>query len=60
MLNEVGADKAFGTDDNAATVFGVDGSVTEIGLRGKEDLADAVWDLVARRFAGATRSPESE
>jgi phosphopantothenoylcysteine decarboxylase / phosphopantothenate---cysteine ligase len=60
VLNEVGADKAFGTDDNAATVLGADGSVTEIGLRGKEDVADAVWDLVARRFAGDTRSPESD
>jgi phosphopantothenoylcysteine decarboxylase/phosphopantothenate--cysteine ligase len=59
VLNEVGAEKAFGTDDNAATVLGSDGSVTEIGLRGKEDLADAVWDLVARRFAGGVRSPEN-
>jgi phosphopantothenoylcysteine decarboxylase/phosphopantothenate--cysteine ligase len=55
VLNEVGADKAFGTDDNAATVLGADGSVTEIGLRGKEDLADAVWDLVSRQFAGVER-----
>jgi phosphopantothenoylcysteine decarboxylase/phosphopantothenate--cysteine ligase len=60
VLNEVGTDKAFGTDDNAATVLAADGSVTEIGLRGKEDLADAVWDLVARRFAGDTRSPEGD
>ena len=52
VLNEVGVDKAFGRDDNAATVLGADGSVTEIGLRGKEDLADAVWDLVAPRLAG--------
>jgi phosphopantothenoylcysteine decarboxylase/phosphopantothenate--cysteine ligase len=60
VLNEVGADKAFGTDDNAATVLGADGSVTEIGLRGKEDLADAVWDLVARLFAGNARTPETD
>ncbi|HZD99950.1 MAG TPA: bifunctional phosphopantothenoylcysteine decarboxylase/phosphopantothenate--cysteine ligase CoaBC [Micromonosporaceae bacterium] len=59
VLNEVGVDKAFGTDDNAATVLDADGSVTEIGLRGKEDLADAVWDLVTRRFDGVDRSPES-
>jgi phosphopantothenoylcysteine decarboxylase / phosphopantothenate---cysteine ligase len=59
VLNEVGEDKAFGTDDNAAMVLGADGSVTEIGLRGKEDLADAVWDLVTRRFAGIDESPES-
>jgi phosphopantothenoylcysteine decarboxylase/phosphopantothenate--cysteine ligase len=52
VLNEVGVDKAFGRDDNAATVLGADGSVNEIGLRGKEDLADAVWDLVVPRLAG--------
>jgi phosphopantothenoylcysteine decarboxylase/phosphopantothenate--cysteine ligase len=50
VLNEVGVDKAFGRDDNAATVLGADGSVSEIGLRGKEDLADAVWDLIAARL----------
>jgi phosphopantothenoylcysteine decarboxylase/phosphopantothenate--cysteine ligase len=50
VLNEVGVDKAFGRDDNAATVLAADGSVSEIGLRGKEELADAVWDLVAARF----------
>jgi len=60
VLNDVGVDKAFGTDDNAATVLDSDGSVTEIGLRGKEDLADAVWDLVARRLAGGVRPPEND
>ena len=51
VLNEVGVDKAFGRDDNAATVIAADGAVTELGLRDKEDLADAVWDLVAARLA---------
>jgi phosphopantothenoylcysteine decarboxylase / phosphopantothenate---cysteine ligase len=60
VLNDVGADKAFGTDDNAATVLGSDGSVTEIGRRGKDDLADAVWDLVARRLAGYVRPLEND
>jgi phosphopantothenoylcysteine decarboxylase/phosphopantothenate--cysteine ligase len=50
VVNEVGADKAFGHDVNAATVLGADGSITEIGLRDKEDLADAVWDLVVARL----------
>jgi len=51
VLNEVGVDKAFGRDENAATVIAADGVVTELGLRDKEDLADAVWDLIAARLA---------
>jgi phosphopantothenoylcysteine decarboxylase / phosphopantothenate---cysteine ligase len=50
VLNEVGRDKTFGRDDNSAVVLAPDGSVTDIGLRDKEDLADAVWDLVTARF----------
>jgi phosphopantothenoylcysteine decarboxylase/phosphopantothenate--cysteine ligase len=46
VINEVGPDRAFGTDDNAATVLDADGKATELGRRPKEDLADAVWDLV--------------
>jgi phosphopantothenoylcysteine decarboxylase/phosphopantothenate--cysteine ligase len=46
VVNEVGPDLAFGTDDNAATVLDADGKATELGRRPKEDLADAVWDLV--------------
>jgi phosphopantothenoylcysteine decarboxylase/phosphopantothenate--cysteine ligase len=46
VVNRVGPDRAFGTPDNAATVLGADGSVTEVSRRAKEELADAVWDLV--------------
>ena len=46
VVNEVGVDKAFGTEDNAATVLGADGSTVEIGCGAKEALADAVWDLI--------------
>jgi phosphopantothenoylcysteine decarboxylase/phosphopantothenate--cysteine ligase len=49
-VDAVGADKAFGRDDNAATVLGADGSMVEIGRRSKEDLADALWDLVVGRL----------
>jgi phosphopantothenoylcysteine decarboxylase/phosphopantothenate--cysteine ligase len=51
VVNEVGEGKAFGTDDNAATVLDADGKATELGARPKEDLADAVWDLVLPRLA---------
>ncbi|GIJ22740.1 bifunctional phosphopantothenoylcysteine decarboxylase/phosphopantothenate--cysteine ligase CoaBC [Micromonospora lutea] len=52
VINEVGTDKVFGADTNAATVISVDGSVTRMPERSKEDLADGVWDLVVARLAG--------
>ncbi|HKS99942.1 MAG TPA: bifunctional phosphopantothenoylcysteine decarboxylase/phosphopantothenate--cysteine ligase CoaBC [Rugosimonospora sp.] len=46
VINEVGPHKGFGTEVNAATVLGADGSVTQTGELRKDDLADRVWDLV--------------
>ncbi|GAA1822230.1 bifunctional phosphopantothenoylcysteine decarboxylase/phosphopantothenate--cysteine ligase CoaBC [Luedemannella flava] len=46
VVNEVGQGRAFGTDSNAAVVLGADGSRVELAEQPKEDLADAVWDLV--------------
>lgn len=51
VVNEVGVDKTFGADTNAATVLGADGSVNVLDERPKEDIADAVWDLVVARLA---------
>jgi phosphopantothenoylcysteine decarboxylase/phosphopantothenate--cysteine ligase len=56
VLNEVGADRTFGADDNAAIVLGAGPDPVRIGQRSKEDLADAVLDLVVARlpdFTGA-------
>jgi phosphopantothenoylcysteine decarboxylase/phosphopantothenate--cysteine ligase len=51
VVNEVGVDKVFGHDANAATVLGADGSTTVLGERPKEDLADEIWDLVVARLS---------
>ncbi|WP_432050917.1 bifunctional phosphopantothenoylcysteine decarboxylase/phosphopantothenate--cysteine ligase CoaBC [Verrucosispora sp. NA02020] len=51
VINEVGPDKVFGAETNAATVIGADGSVTQMPEQSKEDLADEVWDLVVSRLA---------
>lgn len=51
VVNQVGEGRAFGTEDNQAVVLGADGSATEIPNGPKEDLADRVWDLVARQTA---------
>ncbi|RZU74802.1 phosphopantothenoylcysteine decarboxylase/phosphopantothenate--cysteine ligase [Micromonospora kangleipakensis] len=51
VINEVGPDKVFGAETNAATVIGADGSVARLAERSKEDLADDVWDLVVARLA---------
>jgi phosphopantothenoylcysteine decarboxylase/phosphopantothenate--cysteine ligase len=53
VINEVGPDKVFGAETNAATVIGADGSVTRMPEQSKEDLADEVWDLVVSRLADA-------
>jgi phosphopantothenoylcysteine decarboxylase/phosphopantothenate--cysteine ligase len=50
VVNEVGPTRAFGTEVNAATVLGADGSTTVLPEQAKDDLADAVWDLVVGRF----------
>jgi phosphopantothenoylcysteine decarboxylase/phosphopantothenate--cysteine ligase len=53
VVNEVGVDKVFGKETNAVTVLGADGMAVEIGEADKEDVADAVWDLVSARLGGA-------
>jgi phosphopantothenoylcysteine decarboxylase/phosphopantothenate--cysteine ligase len=52
VLNSVGADRTFGADVNAAVVLGADGSTTTIAQTSKDELADAVLDLVSDRLAG--------
>ncbi|TMR97031.1 bifunctional phosphopantothenoylcysteine decarboxylase/phosphopantothenate--cysteine ligase CoaBC [Nonomuraea basaltis] len=51
VVNQVGDGLAFGTPDNAATVLVAGGEPVEVPFGPKEDIADAVWDLVAARLA---------
>ncbi|MED7925493.1 bifunctional phosphopantothenoylcysteine decarboxylase/phosphopantothenate--cysteine ligase CoaBC [Nonomuraea sp. LP-02] len=50
VVNQVGEGRAFGTPDNAATVLVAGGEPVEVPLGPKDDVADAVWDLVAVRL----------
>jgi phosphopantothenoylcysteine decarboxylase/phosphopantothenate--cysteine ligase len=50
VVNEVGADRVFGADTNTVTLLGADGSMAELGERGKEDVADAIWDAVVTQL----------
>ena len=50
VVNEVGEGLGFEVADNAAVILGSDGSETEVRRGPKEDLADAVWDLVVARL----------
>ncbi|MET8361029.1 bifunctional phosphopantothenoylcysteine decarboxylase/phosphopantothenate--cysteine ligase CoaBC [Micromonospora sp. NPDC005171] len=52
VINEVGPDLVFGADTNTVTVVGADGSVSRLPEQAKEDVADAVWDLVVARLPG--------
>jgi phosphopantothenoylcysteine decarboxylase/phosphopantothenate--cysteine ligase len=51
VVNEVGVAKVFGQEGNAVTVLGADGSTLELSERPKEEVADAVWDLVVDRLS---------
>jgi phosphopantothenoylcysteine decarboxylase/phosphopantothenate--cysteine ligase len=51
VVNEVGVDRTFGSDNNAAIVLGAGIEPVQIGNRPKDDLADAVLDLVSSRLA---------
>jgi phosphopantothenoylcysteine decarboxylase/phosphopantothenate--cysteine ligase len=46
VVNDVSGGRTFGADRNAATVLAAAGGTYEISECRKEDLADAVWDLV--------------
>jgi phosphopantothenoylcysteine decarboxylase/phosphopantothenate--cysteine ligase len=50
VLNQVGEHLTFGADTNTAVVLDAAGGATAIDERGKDDLADAVLDLVAERL----------
>lgn len=50
VINEVGVDKVFGADTNAATVLAADGAAWTFAEQPKEQLADGVWDLVVGRL----------
>lgn len=51
VINEVGPDRVFGAETNAATVIGADGSASRMPEQSKEDLADGVWDLIVAQLA---------
>ncbi len=55
-VGETGHPTGFEGADNAATVLGRDGSVTEVPLVSKDALADVLWDLVVARL-DATPGP---
>ncbi len=50
VVNQVGNGLAFGTADNEATVLSADGTEVKLPRAHKDEIADAIWDLVAARF----------
>ncbi|GAA3531946.1 bifunctional phosphopantothenoylcysteine decarboxylase/phosphopantothenate--cysteine ligase CoaBC [Aeromicrobium panaciterrae] len=50
VVNDVGAGKVFGADDNEAVLLGSDGTVHEVPLGPKIHLAHAVLDAVVQRM----------
>jgi phosphopantothenoylcysteine decarboxylase/phosphopantothenate--cysteine ligase len=50
VVNKVGNGLAFGTHDNEATVLSADGAEVKLPRAHKDEIADAIWDLVAARL----------
>jgi phosphopantothenoylcysteine decarboxylase/phosphopantothenate--cysteine ligase len=50
VVNQVGNGLAFGTADNEATVLSADGTEVKLPRAHKDEIADAIWDLVAARL----------
>jgi phosphopantothenoylcysteine decarboxylase/phosphopantothenate--cysteine ligase len=53
VVNQVGVDKTFGAEHNTAVLIGADGSRSTFPEGSKDDLADAIWDVVAVRLRTA-------
>ncbi|GGJ86650.1 phosphopantothenoylcysteine decarboxylase [Pilimelia anulata] len=53
VVNEVGVDRGFGADVNAATVLDADGVVADFPERSKRELAEAVWGVICARLPNA-------
>ncbi len=49
VVNEVGPDKVFGQATNAVTVLGPEGVIATVAEADKDEVADAIWDVVAAR-----------
>ena len=62
VVNQVGNGLAFGTADNEATVLSADGAEVKLPRAPKDEIADAIWDLVAAtaRPAGNSRRASHE
>lgn len=56
VVNEVGATKTFGSEENEAVVLSSDGGETAVPYGPKEALAEVIWDQVAARLAARTGS----
>jgi phosphopantothenoylcysteine decarboxylase / phosphopantothenate---cysteine ligase len=50
VVNQVGNGLAFGTAENEATVLSADGLEVKLARAPKDEIADAIWDLVAARL----------
>lgn len=50
VVNDVSGGAVFGSPDNEAVILGADGAAREVPRGTKGDLAQVIWDEVARRF----------
>lgn len=60
VVNDVGAEPVFGSEENAATILSRDGGSVAVPRGPKEALAHAVWDAVVARWALAREAPTDD
>jgi len=58
VVNEVGADRGFGTETNAVLIVTGQGREHEVPAAPKREIADAVWDAVVPLLTGRPANPK--
>ncbi|MGB6455857.1 MAG: bifunctional phosphopantothenoylcysteine decarboxylase/phosphopantothenate--cysteine ligase CoaBC [Streptosporangiaceae bacterium] len=55
VVNQVGNGLAFGTADNEVAVLSADGAEVKLARAPKDEIADAVWDIIAGKLPALSR-----
>ena len=55
VVNQVGNGLAFGTADNEVAVLSADGAEVKLARAPKDEIADAVWDIIAAKLPALSR-----
>jgi phosphopantothenoylcysteine decarboxylase/phosphopantothenate--cysteine ligase len=57
VVNDVGAGRGFEVAENSAAILDREGTVTDVPIGPKDDLADTIWDLVVPKLGDTPARP---